>query len=310
MDKIGKLERVPLRDIWEGEPQFTVWLQENIDSLNDILDFNIGSPEREKQAGSFSADIFGEDENRNTVVIENQLEKSNHDHLGKLITYLTVLQAKRAVWIVADPRSEHISAISWLNELGGAAFYLVKLEGIKIGGSQTTALFTLITGPSEDSISFGNKKKELAGRHLLRYRFWEGFIEASKKKTKLYSNISPTKESWIAGSTGKSGINIQVSIRQKDTQVEIWIGRGKDKGEENFKIFEVLQKEKQIIEKAFGEPLEWQRLEGKQGCRIRKIIDFAGYSDEDQWPALYDALTDGISRLERAFLPMIQKLNL
>ena len=94
---IGKLERVALREVWEHEAyDFTQWLQENIDVLNSTLDLNIVNVDREQSAGPFSIDLVGEDEGGGTVIIENQLEKSNHDHLGKLITYLSAVEARAA----------------------------------------------------------------------------------------------------------------------------------------------------------------------------------------------------------------------
>ncbi len=128
---IGKIERVPLRDIWKHEAyDFTSWLQDNIDVLNDALGLSLSNPESEQSAGSFNVDLVAEDENGNPVIIENQLEKSDHNHLGKLITYLIAIGAKTAIWIVADPRPEHIGAISWLNESPSANFYLFKVEGM------------------------------------------------------------------------------------------------------------------------------------------------------------------------------------
>ena len=119
---IGKLERLSLRQVWKHEAyDFTQWLQDNIDVLNDVLDITLSAPEREQSAGSFSVDLVAEDEAGNPVIIENQLEKSNHEHLGKLITYLVGVGAKTAVWIVADPRPEHISAVTWLNESSAAS---------------------------------------------------------------------------------------------------------------------------------------------------------------------------------------------
>lgn len=113
MGEIGKLERVPLKEVWKHEAlEFTKWLEENIDVLNDVLDINLSSVEREQSAGSFSVDLVAEDEAGDLVVIENQLGKSEHDHLGKLITYLTALEAKTAIWIVTDPRPEHVRAVS------------------------------------------------------------------------------------------------------------------------------------------------------------------------------------------------------
>jgi len=110
---IGKLKRVPLREVWRHEAlDFTKWLQDNIDVLNDVLNLSLSSAEREQPAGSFNVDIVAEDDSGNPVIIENQLGKSDHDHIGKIITYLVALDAKIAIWIVADHRPEHVRAVT------------------------------------------------------------------------------------------------------------------------------------------------------------------------------------------------------
>jgi RecB family endonuclease NucS len=122
---IGRLQRVALREVWKHEAQdFTQWLESNIDVPNEALDLNLLSADRERSAGDFSVDLVAVDQGGGTVVIENQLEKSNHDHLGKLITYLTAMAAKTAIWIVSDPRPEHVAAITWLNESSSANFLI------------------------------------------------------------------------------------------------------------------------------------------------------------------------------------------
>ena len=109
---IGKIERVPLRDVWKHEAyHFTQWLEDNIDVLNDVLDLTLSNPEREQSTGSFNVDLLAENEAGNPVIIENQLEKSNHDHLGKVLTYLVAFSAKTAIWIVSNPRPEHEKVI-------------------------------------------------------------------------------------------------------------------------------------------------------------------------------------------------------
>ena len=124
--EIEKLQRVPLREVWRHEAyDFTQWLQENLDILNDTLDLELTSAEREQAAGAFSIDLVAENNDGQIVIIENQLEKSNHDHLGKLITYLSAREASGAIWIVKEPRQEHINAMAWLNESSNADFYLV-----------------------------------------------------------------------------------------------------------------------------------------------------------------------------------------
>jgi hypothetical protein len=156
---VGRLVRVPLREVWRHEAyDFTQWLQDNIEDLNDALDITLVNVDREQTTGSFSIDLVAEDEAGGTVIIENQLGKSDHDHLGKLITYLTGMSAKAAIWIVSDPRPEHVAAVTWLNEAISANFYMVKVEAVRIGDSPLAPLFTLIVGPSEETKDVGRPR--------------------------------------------------------------------------------------------------------------------------------------------------------
>jgi hypothetical protein len=171
--QIGKIDRVPLREVWRHEAHnLTTWLEENIDVLNNAVRLALTDARRELAAGAFSVDLVAEEESGGTAVIENQLEKSNHDHLGKLVTYTALMDARVAVWIVADPRQEHVRAISWLNESAAADFYLLKIEGIRIADSPPAPLLTLIVGPSEESREVGEVKKDRAERYHVRRRFW------------------------------------------------------------------------------------------------------------------------------------------
>jgi len=308
---VGKIERIPLREIWKHEAyDFTTWLQENIDVLNDVLDLSLSSAEREQPAGRLSVDLVAEDEGGNPVIIENQLEKSNHDHLGKIITYLTAIEAKTAIWIVADPRPEHISAIAWLNESSSANFYLLKLEGIRIGNSEPAPLLTLIVGPSEESREVGDKKKEIAERYVIRQRFWKDLLDRAKEKTKLHSQISPSQYSWIGAGAGKSGLTFNYSITKHDAKAELYIDRGKESEEENKAVYDELFTHKNEIEKEFGEPLIWERLDTKRACRISKKIEIGGYRDEEKWPRIQEAMIDAMIRLEKALKPFIAKLKI
>ncbi len=308
---IGKITRKPLRDVWKHETYFTTWLEENIDVLNDILDINLSGAEREKSAGKFSVDIVAEDENGNPVIIENQLEKSNHDHLGKLITYLTVIGAKVAIWIVADPRPEHVSAISWLNESSSASFYLLKVEAIKIGDSEPAPLLTLIVGPSEEVRDAGVVKKDFTERHFIRHQYWTQLLEYAKTKTKLHANIKPSHYNWVGTGAGSQGLGFNYTVTQHESVVELYIDKGKDSTEQNKDIFNKLYDSREEIEKAFGESLEWQRLDERQACRIKKFITLGGYRDtEDKWPKIHEDMVDAMIRLEKALKPHINKLSM
>ncbi len=309
---IGKIQRVGLREVWKHEAyDFTQWLEDNIDVLNDVIDLNLSNAERERAAGTFSADLVAEDEKGNPVIIENQLEKSNHDHLGKLITYLTAIGAKVGIWIVADPRPEHVSAISWLNESSLASFYLLKVEAIKIGESKPAPLLTLIVGPSEESRIVGKTKKNLAERHVLRQKWWSVLLDNAKTKTKLHAKRSPTKYNYISGSSGKRGLSYFYSVNQNNSTVELYIDIGGDSKEVNERIFDLLKESKENIENVFSEKLDWEKLETKRACRIIKRFSLGGYrSDEEQWPSIHDKMIDAMIKLEKALGPHIKKLKI
>jgi hypothetical protein len=305
---VGKIERVPLREVWRHEAHnLTTWLEENIDVLNDVLDFALTNVEREQTAGSFSVDLVAEDQAGGTVIIENQLERSDHDHLGKLITYAAFMDARAAVWIVAEPRQEHVRAISWLNESAPSDFYLLKIEGIRIAGSPPAPLLTLIVGPSAESREAGEAKKERAERYQTRRRFWTALLDAAKQKTRLHTGISPSDSSSVATGAGKSGLTYNYSVNQHASMVELYIAQRSE--EASAEIFNALLKHKDEIEQAYGGPLEWEPLEGKRACRIARRFGAGGYRDEEKWPEIQEAMVDAMIRLEGALRPHIAQLS-
>jgi hypothetical protein len=311
-DEIGKLERVALREVWRHEAQdFTQWLQENIEVLNNALEIDLVNAEREQAAGAFSIDLVAEDGSGHTVIIENQLEKSNHDHLGKLITYLTAMGAKAAIWIVSDPRPEHVAAINWLNESGSAEFYMVKVEAVKIGDSRPAPLFTLIVGPSEEAQEVGQTKKEMVERYAIRKRWWTQLLQRAAVVSKLHAHIVPKEYSWLGISAGIRGLSLNYVVNQDACSAELYIDRGKGGDEENKAIFDELFGHREEIERAFGGELTWERLDGKRAARIRHTRISGGYrTQEDQWPSLQDAIIGDMDRLEKALRPHLRQLKL
>lgn len=309
---IGRIERVPLREVWKKEAKdFTSWLYENLEILGEELDMDLTADEKEKNVGSFSADITAEDGSGQKVLIENQLEKTDHDHLGKMLTYVSNLEAKTAIWISSNPRPEHETAIQWLNETGSdVRFYLVKIEAYRIGSSEPAAKFTVITGPSEKTEIVSKEKKELAERHKKRLAFWESLLEKVKTKTSLHSNLSPTIYSWIGTGSGKRGLGYNYSTTYKHGQVELYIDRGKESEEENKKIFDELYSHKQEIEEVFGGKLEWQKLDDRRASRISKRYNYTGLNDKEKWDKLQDDMIDGMIRLEKALRKHIKSLKL
>jgi hypothetical protein len=308
---IGKLESVALRELWKHEERgFSAWLESNLEILAEAIGISLSDPKRELLAGNFQVDLVAESENGDRVIVENQLEATDHDHLGKLLTYLTNIDAKIAVWVSSAPRPEHIRAIQWLNETtpDDIAFYLVRLAAYRIGSSDAAPLFTMIVGPSIESKGFGKQKKELAERHILRLKFWEQLLARAKQKgVLLHAQRSPTKDSWISAGAGvRAGINFVYSAWMKDsTAVELYIDTGNK--DENERIFDRLYNHKPEIEAAFGFPLSWERLDEKRACRIEWVLNEGGLTDgEDKWSIIQDAMISAMDRLAKALKPHLQ----
>lgn len=171
MVKIGRISKIDLRDAWKHEAEdFSRWLAENIDVLSDALGIALEVPTTEAKVldSLFSIDIVAEDHNGNAVVIENQLEKSDHKHLGQIITYVTNIEAKTAIWITKDPRPEHVNAINWLNQVTDKNFYLVALELIKIDDSRPAPSFNVICQPSSESKQIGDARVGMSQARMAR----------------------------------------------------------------------------------------------------------------------------------------------
>ena len=310
---IERITRLSLRTIWKHEANdFTKWLCDNIDLLSEIIGVEIINPEREQSTGNFNVDIKAEDSSGDTVIIENQLEKSDHDHLGKIITYLAAFEAKTAIWIVSEPRPEHIKAINWLNEGdNNCDFYLLKIEGIKIGDSKPAPLITKIVGPSEETKAVGKIKQEDSERHKLRLKFWTLLLERFKAKHNLFSAISPTKDNWIAAGAGKRGLAYTFWITQGGVRIELRIDRGKDAEEENLKIYKSFLSHKDAIENSFGSSLIWDESEGNRMCAIRKTFENGGYrKPESDWSEIIEEGIVTMMNLERATKDWIKELKI
>ncbi len=309
---IGKIEKVPLREIWKHEAHdFTKWLQDNIDVLSDVINLPLTNVEREQTTGNFYVDLTAEDNSGNTVIIENQLEKSNHDHLGKIITYLSSMDARTAIWIVSEPRPEHVSAINWLNESTAANFYLLKIEGVKIGDSDPAPLLTLIVGPSEETENVGKSKREKKERYVLRKDFWTIVLNKLKDKTNLFNAVSPSESSWLGAGSGKGGIQYTMWVTQDDARLSLYIDRGKDSEEENKSILEKLEQHKDEIESIYGDKFEWHKRDDERACQIIINIPNGGYkSEKEKLDSIGENLADCMNRFEKSFSKFIKELKI
>jgi hypothetical protein len=308
---VSRLKRVPIREVWRNEEKdFTPWLEKNIDILAETLGIELSVVEREADVGEhFEADLLAEGPNGDYVVIENQFGKSDHDHLGKLITYLTNLEAKTALWICEDPQPEHIEAIGWLNKNTphDTAFYLIKLEVFQIESSPRAPHFSIVSGPSKQIKEAGEVKGELAETHIRRLKFWRQLLEKSNKKTTLFSNVSPSKNGWIHARAGISGVKYSYIILMDKARVQLSIESGD--ADKNKRVFDSLYESKQQIENDFGEQLVWERLDNRKSSYIKKIFENKGLKDIDNWRDIQNRMVDAMIRLEKALSKHINKLT-
>ncbi len=268
---------------------------------------------RESQVGSFSCDLTCQGPNGTRVVIENQLEKTDHDHLGKVLTYVANLDAKIAIWISTEPRAEHIRTIQWLNEItpADASFLLVKLAAYRISGSESAApLFTVIVGSEiAESKQIGEEKKDLAGRHILRLKFWEGLLDRAKKRgVMLHAQRAPSKDLWLGAGAGvRAGVSYTYLVwMHQETGVEFYIGN--EDNFENKRIFDALYSHKAEIESAFGKPLQWDRGEEQKFSRSRFVLKQGGLMEEEKWPEIQDATISAMDNLAKALKPFLSKI--
>jgi hypothetical protein len=306
--KVGELRRVALREVWAHEAHdFTLWLQNNLDVLNDQLGLELISADREQAAGTFSVDLVAEDSFGNAIIIENQLEKTNHDHLGKLLTYMVAVEAKAAIWIASDPRPEHVAVINWLNESSSADFYLIKVEAIRIDESPPAALLTRIVGPSLEARVIGQTKKDLAERHHLRRAFWVSFLERAGTRIKTFAGSSPTDGTWLVRAMGKPGLSWVCNIHQDSARAMLNID-GPDP-DWNLRALQVLESKREAIEAACECELMWDVEEGRKRCGVIYLLPEGGYRNTtEEWPAIQDRMIEALLALQRALGPHLSLL--
>jgi len=244
------------------------------------------------------------------VIIENQLEKSDHDHLGKLITYLAAFDAKVAIWIVAAARQEHIQAVSWLNENKEANFYLIQIEGIKIGDSAPAPLFTTIVEPSEELKRIGIVKQENTERHKLRFDFWSGLLTEFKKKDTLFQNISPSQYNWIGTSSGLRGVSYTFWLKKDSISIKLYIDRGKEAGEDNISIFNQLLENRIEIEDSLNFQINWLSLEEYRACVIDCEIASGGWqTNKKEWDIVIEDCINRMIQFKNVLQPYINQVK-
>lgn len=302
--KISRLQEVDIRKLWKHEQyDFSAWLaeDENIELLNEKLGLTLVDINTEAYVGAYRCDIVAVDETTGIkVIIENQLENSNHDHLGKIITYASGLDAKVIVWIVKEARDEHRSAIEWLNNntVQDINFFLIELHAYQIGDSDYAPMFQIVEQPN-DFIKESKSQKStdtLNKSQSERLEFWTQFNDHVIARGKPFNIHKAGSAHWYDVSVGTSGVKISIALINKDSyiSVELYIF-------DNKALFDKLFEERKEIENQLGFEMEWLRLEKSKASRILYKIKGLNFDDHSNYNELIEEAIDKAVKMREVF---------
>ena len=302
--EIGKLKEVDIRNLWKHEQyDFSDWLSknENIEHLNDILGLTLTDVSKEVYVGSYRCDLVAVDESTGIkVIIENQLEASNHDHLGKIITYASGLDAQVVVWIVTHAKEEHKSAIEWLNNNtnGDVNFFLIELHAYRIGDSLPAPYFEVVEKPNDfiKSTKVNGEKSELNKSQSERLEFWNQFNDILIEKGKPFNVRKATTDHWYDVAIGTSAAHIAITLVNKESYVGVEFYINDDK-----EMFDKLLQKKDLIEDELGFKLDWQRLDNRSASRIKYYIKGLNFDDHSNYDTLIDKTISSAVKMRDVF---------
>ena len=307
--KLGKLQEVDLRDVWKHEQYgFSTWLsdEENIAELGNTLDLSLTDIETEKYVGNYRCDILCKDElTRKTVLIENQLEPTNHDHLGKIITYASGLDATVVIWIVQTAKPEHSSAIEWLNKHTDdeISFFLLEVHAYKIGDSAPAPMFKIVEKPNDfvKSLKDFSKKGELSDAQVNRLEFWTQFNEILDERGKPFNKRKANTDHWYSIAMGSSECHISIDLVNKEHKIRIsvWI-------HDNKELFDKFYESKDEIEQKCGFELNWERLDNKKASLACTYITGLDFDNHSNYPDLINKTIDLVLILRNSFVPYLK----
>lgn len=272
MPEFGKIKKLNIRDIWQHEAHnFTPWLAENLEKLGESVGMDLELVEQEASVGNFSLDILAKDlSTGHNVIIENQFGDTDHDHLGKMLTYAAGFDASKVIWISENVRDEHRQTIEWLNQRTDTdtQFFAIEIEVFKIDESKPAYNFKPIVFPNEwRKLKKEGWKDNPSAKGEAYREYFQSLIDELRNKHAFTKAKVAQPQNWYIFPTGISGISYGTSFAQGGrVRAELYIDAGES--ETNKKLFDWLIEQKQTIESEFGETLDWERLDDRRASRI------------------------------------------
>lgn len=307
--ELGKLKTVIVRKKWTNEARdFTPWLSQNIQELNDALGLELEVENIEVQCGPYSADILAKDTGTGKfVVIENQLEKTNHDHLGKAITYASVLDASTIIWIATDFTEEHKKALDWLNDhtTDEISCYGVQVELWQIDNSNPAIKFNIISKPNQAVRQAARSKasEDLSENRKIQLDFWNKFRDKLAKTKKIPSLQTPRPQYWFDVSLGKSNIHISNTCNTDDNSVGVRVYIGNKIADE---MLPYLESKKSEIETAIGQPLIWNPNPDNRD-KVIVLLHSTNFNDEQKVEEALNWLVDNTIKFRETFSKIVKQ---
>lgn len=316
--QLGRLTRVDLREIWISEAgSFTPWLArpDNIAVLGEALGIDLELEAQEKAVGPFRADILCKDIGTDRwVLIENQLERTDHGHLGQLLTYASGLEAVTIVWIAARFTEEHRATLDWLNKITDDSFrfFGLEVELWRIGDSHAAPKFNIVSKPNDWSHSVAQAARaiddtELSETRLKQREYWAALNSVLEAAGGLISgNKKPQPQSWMGHPIGRSGFNLSSTMIRPKNQVraELYISGDRAKA-----FFGLLKSQKDAVERELGYQLDWEELPSRRDSRISSYLNEVDPEDRADWPRQHEWLAKRLNDMHRVFAHRVSELD-
>lgn len=312
---LAKIERVDLREAWPNEARdFTPWLAENIAELGEALGIDLELQQTEAAVGGYSLDVLATDLNQNRqVIIENQLETTDHDHLGKLLTYAAGYDASVVVWLTREFRDEHRQALDWLNQRtnGDTQFFGVAVELWRIGDSLPAPHFNLVTAPNDwrrETVTKPRSDPQVVSARSERYRdFFQSLIDTLRDDHSFTGARKAQSDNWYNFASGHRGFTY-TAVFNRSNQAVIILGIDSGDEAEDLRILHALEQSKQEFESSIGQDLYFQPRQNLKGCYI--VLRRPGSIDDD--PEVLEDIKDWMVRsllaVKRTFDPYLTEL--
>lgn len=316
MKKLGRIKKVELRDYWKSEASdFTPWLaeEENIKLLGDEIGLELEVQDQEKSVGPFRADILCLDTaNDDYVLIENQLEKTDHTHLGQLMTYASGLEAVSIVWIAKKFTEEHRSALDWLNSITDDKFnfFGVEIELYQIGDSLAAPKFELVSKPNEwtRSVKKSAASAKLTETKVLQQEYWEGLKEYLEENGSFMKSHKPSPQHWTNYAIGRSHFHLSATVNTRENINAVGLNIDGPEATENF--LSLKEDYEDLSKSEISTKIIWDELENRKMCWVGiQNKDFNGINDRDNWTEQFQWYKETLEAMTKFFKPKIKALK-